>query len=343
MRWETRAQGVKKDRAGLAQPVAVCEMSVQHLRGAGTVCEMTMQRLHGLFTVCKMSVQHLHSPFTVCEMTMQHLHSLVAVCETAMQHLHSLVAVCETAMQPLHSVVAVCETAMQPLHSLAAVYETAMQPLHSLVAVCETTMQPLHSLAAVCETAMQPLHSLVAVCAPVPRRLIIRPRLGPSGGGVFNTPLPPGTRQTSPASADAPPDHSAPSGTVWGGRMQFAPTCTRPNSLASADAPHDHSAPSGPVWEGVFNTPLPGYQAKLPSPRRGRMQFAPTPGYNHSAYMYQAKFAGVRRRPSADALHLPHTQIFNVYEEQQTTQHNADDGARSADRSAELAAPQATR
>ena len=80
MRWETRAQGVKKDRAGLAQPVAVCEMSVQHLRGAGTVCKMTMQHLHGLFTVCKMSVQHLHSPFTVCETIMQHLHSLVAVC-----------------------------------------------------------------------------------------------------------------------------------------------------------------------------------------------------------------------------------------------------------------------
>ena len=137
MRWETRAQGVKKDRAGLAQPVAVCEMSVQHLRGAGTVCKMTMQHLHSLFTVCKMSVQHLHSPFTVCEMTMQHLHGLFTV--------------------------------------------------------CETIMQPLHSLVAVCETAMQPLHSLVAVCAP-----------------------PTCTRQNSLASADAPPDHSAPSGPVWG-------------------------------------------------------------------------------------------------------------------------------
>ena len=140
MRWETRAQGVKKDRAGLARPVAVCEMSVQHLRGAGTVCKMTMQHLHGLFTVCKMTVQHLHSPFTVCEMTMQHLHGPFTVCGGTMQPLHSLVAVCETAMQHLHSVVAVCETAMQPLHSLAA------------------------------------------VCAPVPRRLIIRPCLGPSGG-----------------------------------------------------------------------------------------------------------------------------------------------------------------
>ena len=66
MRWGTRAQGVRKDRAGLAQPVAVCEMSVQHLRGAGTVCKMTMQRLHGLFTVCKMTVQHLHGLVAVC-------------------------------------------------------------------------------------------------------------------------------------------------------------------------------------------------------------------------------------------------------------------------------------
>ena len=167
MRWETRAQGVKKDRAGLARPVAVCEMIVQHL------------------------------------------HSVAAVCETAMQHLHSLVAVCETAMQHLHSVVAVCETAMQPLHSLVAVCETAMQHLHSLVAVCETTMQPLHSLAAVCETAMQPLHSLVAVCAPVPRRLIIRPRLGPSGGAYSIRPYP-----RVPGKLRCPRR----------GRMQFAPT-----------------------------------------------------------------------------------------------------------------------
>ena len=191
---------------------------------------------------------------------MQPLHSLAAAYETAMQHLHSVVAVCETAMQHLHSLAAVCETTMQHLHSLVAVCETAMQPLHSLAAVCETAMQHLHSVVAVCETAMQPLYSLAAVCAPVPRRLIIRPRLGPSGG---------------------------------------------------------------------------------------RMQFAPTPGTIIRPYMYPANLAGVPdappQRPSADALHLPHTQIFNVYEEQQTTQHNADDGARRADRSAELAAPQATR
>ena len=108
MRWETRAQGVKKDRAGLAQPVAVCEMSVQHLRGAGTVCKMTMQHLHGLFTVCKMTMQHLHSPFTVCEMTMQHLHSPFTVCGGTMQHLHGLFTVCETIMQHLHSLFTVC-------------------------------------------------------------------------------------------------------------------------------------------------------------------------------------------------------------------------------------------
>ena len=161
MRWETRAQGVKKDRAGLAQPVAVCEMSVQHLRGAGTVCEMTMQRLHGLFTVCKMTVQHLHSPFTVCKMTVQHLHGPFTVCGETMQH------------------------------------------LHSPFTVCGETMQHLHSLFTVCETIMQHLHSLAAVCAPVPRRLIIRPLPGPSGGGVCNTPLPSGTRKNFAAPAGA--------------------------------------------------------------------------------------------------------------------------------------------
>ena len=210
---------------------------------------------------------------------MQPLHSLAAAYETAMQHLHSVVAVCETAMQHLHSLAAVCETTMQHLHSLVAVCETAMQPLHSLAAVCETAMQHLHSVVAVCETAMQPLYSLAAVCAPVPRRLIIRPCLGPSGG-----------------------------------RIQYAPTR------------------------------VPG---KNSQPQQGPNAICPYPRYNYSAYMYPANLAGIpdapRQRPSADALHLPHTQIFNVYEEQQTTQHNADDGARRADRSAELAAPQATR
>ena len=220
MRWETRAQGVKKDRAGLAQPVAVCEMSVQHLRGAGTVCKMTMQHLHGLFTVCEMTMQHLHGLFTVCKMTVQHLHSPFTVCGGTMQH------------------------------------------LHGLFTVCEMIMQHLHGLFTVCGGTMQHLHGLVAVCAPVPRRLTIHP-CGMSGGRIQYAP----TRVQS-----------------------FAPTCTR------------------------------------------------------------QKFAGVRRRPRQNspsipdaALHLPHTQIFNVYEEQQTTQHNADDGARRADRSAELAAPQATR
>ena len=186
MRWETRAQGVKKDRAGLAQPVAVCKMSVQHLRGAGTVCKMTMQHLHGLFTVCKMSVQHLHSPFTVCEMTMQHLHGPFTVCGGTMQHLHGLFTVCETIMQPLHR--------------------------------------------------------LAAVCAPVPRRLIIRPCLGPSGG-----------------------------------RMQFAPTPGYQVNFAApvGAVPHDHSAPSGPVWESECNSPLPRVPGKTSQPRQGPSADAP--------------------------------------------------------------------
>ncbi len=216
MRWETRAQGVKKDRAGLAQPVAVCEMSVQHLRGAGTVCKMTMQHLHGLFTVCKMSVQHLHSPFTVCEMTMQHLHGPFTVCGGTMQHLHGLFTVCETIMQHLHGLFTVCETAMQPLHSLAA--------------VCA----PLH------------VHGKIRRRPQTPR-LIIRPRLGPYGGRIQYAPTRvPGKNSLPPQgpSADAPPDHSAPSGTVWGGVFNTPlpgynhspPTCTWPNSPASADA-----------------------------------------------------------------------------------------------------------
>ena len=84
----------KPNFAGLARPVAVCEMSVQHLHSPFTVCGGTMQHLHSPFTVCGETMQHLHSLFTVCETIMQPLHSLVAVCETAMQHLHSLAAVC---------------------------------------------------------------------------------------------------------------------------------------------------------------------------------------------------------------------------------------------------------
>ena len=153
---------------------------------------------------------------------MQHLQSSAAVCETAMQHLRSLVAVCETTMQHLHSVVAVCETTTQHLRGSAAVCETTMQHLHSVVAVCETTMQPLHSLVAVCEAITQHLHSLFVMCAPT-TGTIIHP-CGMSGGRMRYAPtrvpgqtslppqgpplpgynhLAPGTRQTSPASADA--------------------------------------------------------------------------------------------------------------------------------------------
>ena len=66
----------------LAQAVAVFEMSVQHVRGAGKVCETTMQRLRGPFTVCETIMQPLHSPFTVSEMTMQALHSLFGVSDS---------------------------------------------------------------------------------------------------------------------------------------------------------------------------------------------------------------------------------------------------------------------
>ena len=170
---------------------------------------------------------------------MQHLRGAVAVCETIMQHLHSLVAVCEAITQHLHSVVAVCEATTHHLHSVVAVCETTMQHLHSLVAVCETTMQHPHSLVAVCETTMQHLRSPFVMCAPTTGTIIhlcgmsgganaIRPYTGtrpnfaaPAGAAptcIRQTSLPPqgpplpgynhlapGTRQTSPASADALP------------------------------------------------------------------------------------------------------------------------------------------
>ena len=112
----------------LAQAVAVCEMSVQHVRGAGTVCEMTMQHLHGLFTVCKMTMQHLHSPFTVCGGTMQHLHNPFTVCGGTMQHLRGLFTVCEMIMQALHSLFGVSEMIMQPLRSLFGVCNSDHTP-----------------------------------------------------------------------------------------------------------------------------------------------------------------------------------------------------------------------
>ena len=92
----------------LAQAVAVCEMSVQHLRGTGKVCETIMQHLHTPFTVCEMSVQYLHSVVAVCEMTMQRLRGPFTVCGVIMQHLHSVVAVCETTMQHLRSPFVMC-------------------------------------------------------------------------------------------------------------------------------------------------------------------------------------------------------------------------------------------
>ena len=42
----------------------------------------------------------------------------------------------------------------------------------------------------------------------------------------------------------------------------------------------------------AINSPAPGRLIIHPCGMSGgRMQFAPTPGYNYSAYMYQAKFA----------------------------------------------------
>ena len=112
----------------LAQAVAVCEMSVQHVRGAGKVCETTMQRLRGPFTVCETIMQHLRGPFTVCKMTMQHLHSPFTACCGTMQHLHSLFTVCGGTMQHLHSPFGVSEMIMQALRSLFGVCNSDHTP-----------------------------------------------------------------------------------------------------------------------------------------------------------------------------------------------------------------------
>ena len=154
-------------------------------------------------------MQHLHSLVAVCETTMQHLHSVVAVCETTMQHLHSLVAVCETTMQHLHSVVAVCETTTQHLHNPVAVCERITQHLRNPVAVSETTTQHLHSLFVMCApttgTIIHPcgMSGGVCFCAPTCIRQTSLPPQGPPLPGYNH--LAPGTRQTSPASADALP------------------------------------------------------------------------------------------------------------------------------------------
>ena len=66
----------------LAQAVAVFEMSVQHMRGAGAVCKMTMQHLRGPFGVSEMIMQALRSLFGVSEMIMQALRSLFGVSDS---------------------------------------------------------------------------------------------------------------------------------------------------------------------------------------------------------------------------------------------------------------------
>ena len=151
----------------LAQAVAVCEMSVLHVRGAGTVCKMTMQHLHGLFTVCEMTMQHLLGPFTVCGGTMQHLHSPFTVCGGTMQH--------------LHSVVAVCETTMQHLRGLSTVCEMIMQALHSLFGVCDSDHTPGGA-------SGKPFSEALRVYKPVvfePRCFFFKIAMGPHGGKDF--------------------------------------------------------------------------------------------------------------------------------------------------------------
>ena len=134
-------------------------------------------------------------PVAVCEATMQHLRSVAAVCETTMQHLRSVVAVCETTMQHLRSLVAVCETTMQHLHNPVAVCEAITHHLHSLFVMCApTTGTIIHPCG---------MSGGVCFCAPTCIRQTSLPPQGPPLHGYNH--LAPGTRQTSPASADALP------------------------------------------------------------------------------------------------------------------------------------------
>ena len=159
-------------------------------------------------------MQHLHSPVAVCETTMQHLHNPVAVCETTMQHLRSLAAVCETTMQHRHSVAAVCEMTMQHLRSVVAVCEATTQHLRSPFAMCAPTTGTIIHPCGMSGGRMQFAPTRVPGQTSLPPQGPPLPRgqsFIPAGclGGVCDTPLPgynhlaPGTRQTSPASADA--------------------------------------------------------------------------------------------------------------------------------------------
>ena len=210
---------------------------MQHLRSVVAVCEMTMQHLRSVVAVCEMTMQHLRSVAAVCETTMQHLRSVVAVCETTMQHLRSVVAVCETTMQHLHSLFIVYEMITQGLHGLFTVCARpfscppgrrgayAIRPyMYPAKLRCPRRGRPYHgdnhsSLWNVWgANAIRPYTST----RPTWQASLMPPPQGPplprgqsfipAGclGGVCDTPLPgynhlaSGTRQTSPASADAP-------------------------------------------------------------------------------------------------------------------------------------------
>ena len=155
---------------------------------------------------------------------------------------------------------------VQHLRGAGTVCKMTMQHLHGLFTVCKMTVQHLHSPFTVCGGTMQHLHGLFTVCETIMQHLH-------SLFTVCETIMQP----LHSLVAVCAPLH-VPGKIRWrpqtprpiirprmgpsGGRMQFAPPYMYPANFA---------APAG----AECNSPLPGYQAK---------------------------FAGVRRRPPVGAI-----------------------------------------
>ena len=174
---------------------------MQHLRSVVAVYETTMQHLRGAVAVCETTMQHLRSVAAVCETTMQHLRSLVAVCETTMQHPHSLVAVCETTTQYLHSLFVMCApttgTIIHPCGMSGG--RMLLRPyMYPAKLRCPRRGRPYHG------DNHSSLRDVWGAYAFAPLHVSGQTSLPPQGPPLHGyNHLAPGTRQTSPASADA--------------------------------------------------------------------------------------------------------------------------------------------
>ena len=146
----------------------------------------------------------------------------------------------------------------------------SVQHVRGAGTVCEMTMQHLRGPFTVCEMTMQHLHSPFTVCGGTMQHLhspfTVCEMTMQHLHGLFTVCETIMQHLHSLVAVCAPVPRRLiihPYG-MSGGRMQFAPT--------------------------------PGTRKKFAAPAGAECN-SPLPGYNHSAYMYQAKFAGVRRRP----------------------------------------------